>query len=166
MLPTAKDPLSSIPQGKEKRVRPELRVNLFGLLDLLMKHLTPALCQTVFNKFRDTERERKWTFFAVAQFWTAMIIRHPGALQHGLDETRKGRSKDKLWPRVMATTQAFFEKCHALRPHLFQALYEAYTASLLPKAIPTYASWMKPLQKTFSDILIVDGLKCTPLSRQ
>jgi hypothetical protein len=157
MLPTPHDPLSAIPAGKERGVRPALRVSLYGMIDLLLKHLTRPLCETVFEQHRDTERERKWTFFAVAQFWTAMIIRHPAAIQHGLDETRKGRSKDKLWPRVMAVPQAFFEKCHALRPHLFQALYDAFTASLLPKAQPVYASWMKRLQKTFSDIIIVDG---------
>jgi len=157
MLPTNHDALSAIPSGKERRVRPELRISLYGMIDVLLKHLTRSLCETVFEQHRDTERERKWTFFAVAQFWTAMIIRHPAAIQHGLDETRKGRSRDKLWPRVMAVAQAFFEKCQSLRPHLFQALYDAFTLSILPKAAPAYASWMKPLQKRFADVIIVDG---------
>src|SRR5258707_2887792 len=110
---TLSDSYSTIPTGKERPIDPKRRVDLLAMIDLLLKILTPSLCQTVFQQFRETERERKWTFTALAQFWTAMIVRHPAALQNGLDETRKGRSRDKLWPRVMATTQALFEKCSA-----------------------------------------------------
>ena len=124
--------MSSIPTGKEKSVKKETRVNLMGMIEVLLDHLTPALCETVFKQCRNTERERKWTFYAVNLFWAAMIIRHPPAIQHGLDQTRKGRSRDKLWPRVMATARAFFKKADALRPHLFQALYQAFTMRSLP----------------------------------
>jgi len=58
---------------------------------------------------------------------------------------------------VRATARAFFKKSANLRPRLFQALYEAFVARVLPRASAAYASWMKPLRDTFPDILIVDG---------
>jgi hypothetical protein len=153
----ALSPLSAIPDGKEKSAHKELRVDLLGMIRLLLDYLTPALCESVFNQCRNTERERKWTFYAVNLFWAAMIIRHPSAIQQGLDQTRKGRGRDKLWPRVMASARAFFKKADGLRPHLFQTLYQAFTVRILPKAQPVYASWMKGLLKRFPDVLAVDG---------
>jgi hypothetical protein len=115
------------------------------------------LCQSVFEQHRTKERERKWTFYAVNLFWAAMIVRHPSSITHGLDQTRKGRGRDKLWPRVMAVPRAFFKKCEGLRWNLFKATYEAFTASILPKAPVTYASWMSGLRKHFPEIHVVDG---------
>ena len=116
-----KDPTSTIPLGCVKPIRKTMRVDLLKMTRLLLDHLTPALCEAVFQSHRTTERTRKWTFYAVNLFWAAMIVRHPPSLQQGLDETHKGRGRDKLWPRVMATPRAFFQKAQGLRPHLFQA---------------------------------------------
>jgi hypothetical protein len=151
------NPPSTIPPGCEKPIRKELRVDLLKMVSLLLTHLTPALCEAVFRRHRTTERTRKWTFYAVCLFWAAMLIRHPRSLQQGLEQTRKGRGRDKLWPRVMATPRAFFTKARGLRPHLFKAVYEAFTTSILPKARPAYASWLGHLRARFADILIVDG---------
>ena len=136
-------PTSAIPKGKERPVRKDSRVNLLPMLDLLLKHLTPTLCQVVFQKHRKEERERKWTLYAVTLFWAAMIIRHPRAIDHGLAETRKGRSRDRLWPRVQASARAFYKKAAGLRADLFLEVYNAFVASILPKAPLAYASWNK-----------------------
>lgn len=149
--------MSSIPAGRERLIEKEHRVDLLSMIQLLLEHLTPALCQTVFEQRRTKERERKWTFYAVNLFWAAMIVRHPPSITSGLDQTRKGRGRDKLWPRVMAVPRAFFKKCEGLRWNLFKATYEAFTASILPKAPVTYASWMSGLRKHFPEIHIVDG---------
>jgi len=150
-------PPSVIPPGCEKPIRKAMRVDLLKMIGLLLDHLTPALCEAVFQRHRTTERTRTWTFYAVTLFWAAMVIRHPPSLHHGLDETRKGRGRDQLWPRVMATPQAFFQKAQGLRPHLFQATYVAFTRSILPKARPAYASWLKRVRQRFPAVLIVDG---------
>ncbi len=146
-----------IPHPIEPEVPKNKRADLSTPVRRLLDQLTPALCEAVFQKHRQGERDRKWTFRAVCLFWTAMILRHPPSLEHGVEETRKGRGRDKLWPRVQATARAFFKKAANLRPQLFQALYEAFTEKVLPRASVAYASWMKPLLKTFPDILIVDG---------
>jgi len=152
-----KDSTSPIPPGCEKPLRKTLRVDLLKMLGLLLDHLTPALCETVFQQQRTTERTRKWTFYAVNLFWAAMIVRHPPSIQAGLDQTRRRRGRDQLWPQVMAAPQAFFQKAQRLRPSLFKATYDAFTRRILPKARPAYASWLGPLRERFPDILIVDG---------
>lgn len=152
-----KDPTSVIPPGCEQPIRTTLQVDLLKMIGLLLDHLTPALCETVFQQQRTIERTRKWTFYAVNLFWAAMIVRHPPSLQHGLDQTRKGRGRDPLWPRVMAAPQAFFQKAQRLRPSLFQATYDAFTRRILPKARPAYASWLSRVRERFPEVLIVDG---------
>ena len=154
---TPKDSPSAIPPQAERPIRKTMRVDLLKMTRLLLDHLTPALCEAVFQRHRTTERTRTWTFYAVTLFWAAMIVRHPRSIQFGLDETRKGRGRDALWPRVPATPRAFFKKAQGLRPHLFQATYAAFTRSILPKARPAYASWLGHLRERFPDVLIVDG---------
>jgi hypothetical protein len=159
-------PTSAIPKGKERPVHKDARINLLPMLDVLLKHLSPALCNTVFKQHRKKERERKWTLYAMTLFWAAMIIRHPRAIDHGLAETRKGRGRDRLWPRVQVSARAFYKKAAGLRADLFLAVYEAFVASILPKAPRTYASWMGALRKQFADILIVDGSRLDALVHQ
>jgi len=155
-----------IPQAVEPSIPKNKRADLLTPVQRLLDKMTPTLCETVFEQHRQGERDRKWTFRAVCLFWTAMILRHPPSLEHGVEETRKGRGRDKLWPYVRATARAFFKKAANLRPHLFQSLYEAFTAKVLPRAETAYASWMKPLLKKFPDILIVDGSRLDAVCHQ
>lgn len=150
-------PTSGIPVGREKAAPADSRVDLLGMVELLLSHLTPTLCETVFRRHRRTERERKWTFYALWLFWVAVIVRRPPSLRHGIDQTRKGRGRDNLWPRVLARAEAFFEKAEGQRPGLFMHLYRAFVQNILPKAPQTYASWMEPLRRHFVEIHIVDG---------
>lgn len=150
-------PWSGIPAGQEKPARKSLRADLIGVVELLLDHLTPSLCKTVFKRYRHSERERKWTLYALALFWVAMLVRQPSSIKEGVHETRKGRSRDKLWPRVQVRARAFFEKAAGQRPELFMRLYRAFLESILPKAPEAYASWMKKLRRHFPAVFIVDG---------
>ncbi len=155
--PQPQSTMSGIPAGKHKPVHKDQRVDLLGMIELLLSQLTPALCETVFKRHRRTERERKWTFYALCLFWAAVIVRRPASLRHGLDQTRKGRGRDKLWPRVLARVEAFFEKAQGQRPGLFMHLYRAFVQGILPQAPEAYASWMQGLRRHFPEIHIVDG---------
>lgn len=159
-------PWSGIPTGREKSVRQNQRVDLIGVVELLLKHLTPALCATVFKSYRRSERERKWTFYAVALFWVAMLVRQPSSIKDGVHQTRKGRGRDKLWPRVNARARAFFDKAAGQRPELFLRLYRAFLESILPEAPSTYASWMKTLRRNFTAVYIVDGSRLDAVRRR
>ncbi len=149
-------PTSAPPEGVTRPVNRRARVDLLDVIRLLFDHLTPALCTAVFRRHRTSERERKWTFAAVCQFWAAVAVEHPKALRHGLARTRQPGSGN-LWPRVDASPQAFFAKCQHMRPGLFQALYSAVTESLLKEAPSAYASWMAGLREHFPGIVVVDG---------
>lgn len=150
-------PASAPPEGATQPVDRRARVDLLEVIRLLFDHLTPALCTAIFRRYRTTERERKWTFAAVCQFWAAVAVEHPQALRHGLARTRQRGSAETLWPRVDASPQAFFAKCQHMRPGLFHALFTAVTAGLLKEAPPAYASWMASLREHFPGIVVVDG---------
>lgn len=151
-------PASSIPEGWEQPAPQKTSIEILDVLELLFCHLTPTLCETVFEEVRKNERERKWSLEAIARFWTAMIVRHPPSLTHGIAQTRKsGSERDPLWPRVQAEVNAFFEKCWALRPDFFRGLFEAFTQSLLRDAPEAYARWMMSLREHFPQVVVVDG---------
>ena len=156
-MPASFHPTSAPAVGFERPVQKGLIVDLLDVLELLFRHLTPTLCETVYNQVRTTERERKWSLEAIARFWTAMIVRNPPSLTHGIAQTRKRGNRDTLWPRVQAEVNAFFEKCWALRADFFRTLYETFTQSILQEAPATYASWLRPLREHFPEILVVDG---------
>ncbi len=150
-------PTSAIPEGAEKRIRKDKTVNLLGMTQLLFQILTPALCETVFEEHRTTERERLWTFWAVCRFWTAMVVRRPSSMEQGVEQSRRSRGRDKMWPKVSATATAFLGKCQGLKSQFFKALYEAFVGKLMARAPQAYASWMAGLREHFPDILVVDG---------
>lgn len=151
-------PMSAVPEGWDQPAPKSRSVDILDILSLLFRHLTPSLCQTVFEEVREDERERKWSLEAIARFWTAMIVRHPPSLTQGIAQTRKtGRGRDPLWPRVQAEVNAFFEKCWALRPDFFRALYEGFTQSLLRETPEAYVRWMMALREHFPEIMVVDG---------
>lgn len=151
--------LSGIPLGFERPIPEKSTVCLLDMIDILTEHLNPALCQMVFRRVRNTERERKWAFPSIAQFWAAMVVGNPSSLRHGLEETRKRKRAQELWPRVMAEPQAFFQKCAQLRADFFEELFAEFTRSLQPAARPVYASWMKELRVHFPQVQIIDGSK-------
>ena len=157
MKKTVHHPTSAVPKRFEKSVEPQKSVNLLGTILLLKRHLTPVLCQSVFAKLRDTQRDRKWVFNAIVAFWVAMSVENPRSLRQGLAQTRKRRNREGLWPHVGTSAQAFFQKCQDLRPDFFHALYRAFLQSLWPEIPEVYASWMKTLRAHFPAILIVDG---------
>lgn len=158
MPPTSSRPISSIPKGWERPVQKSRSLNLLCVLDVLQRHLTPALCANVYREVRRSERERKWTFESIVRFWTAMIVQQAPSLTHGIAQTRKrGAARGLLWPHVNAEVNAFFEKCSALHPEFFHVLYDAFTARLLEDAPVSYAAWLHHLRQQFPEILVVDG---------
>jgi hypothetical protein len=159
-------PTSAIPEGLEKPVDAKRSVCLVAAVELLMKHLTSSLCATVFGRLKDKQRERKWTFAAVVQFWVAMGIMNPPSIGHGVSQARVRQKRDDLWPYVKATTQALLQKCQRLRPDFFKALYDAFLASLWPEIPEAYASWMKGLRKHFPEILVVDGSRLDAIAHR
>ena len=147
-----------------RRPTAEKRVDLIRVMDLLQTHITSALCQTVFRRVRTTERQRVWTLDALVRFWTAVILRAPPALSHALLETLDDR--DPLFPRIVATPEAFFQRCRDLRPAFFAEVFRRFTASLLPQVPPRYAAPVASVRARFADILIVDGSRLAAIAHR
>ena len=139
------------------------RVDLIRVMDLLQTHMTSALCQTVFRRVRTTERQRAWTLQALVQFWTAVILRAPEALSHALVETVDQR--EPLFPRIVATPEAFFQRCRDLRPAFFAEIFRQFTARLVAVP-PRYAAGVAPVRARFTDILLLDGSRLAAIAHR
>jgi len=135
-----------------------------GVVELIHRHLTAGLCRGVHRKVRSKERQREWTLYALARFWTAVILRAPQSLTQALKDAKVG--KDGLFPRVRTTPEAFFEKCRDLTPQFFQSLYEGFTHNLWPEAPEIWSRSLGPVWKRFPAIVAVDGSKCDAIGHR
>jgi hypothetical protein len=72
------------------RRRSGSRVDLLSVVEVLHEHLTPALCEGVFDQVRDGECRRMWTLQRLAEFWAAVILRAPPSLTQALEEAAEG----------------------------------------------------------------------------
>ena len=131
------------------------RVDLLGTVQVLHEHLTASVCQTVFEQTRTTERARKWTLEALAEFWTAVILRAPQSLTQALAEAAAGTGAG--WPVVQASPEAFFDRCQSLHWRFFAKLSETCVAHVLPEARQCYAQPLPALRQHFLDVWVVDG---------
>lgn len=139
-------------------------VDLVRVLELLRTHITAALCQTVFQTIRTTERQRRWTLQALVEFWLAVILRAPRALSQALYETLEG--SEPLFPLVEATPEAFFQRCRDLRPAFFAAIFARFTARLLCAVPVRYAAEVAPLQARFAGLCVVDGSRLAAIAHR
>src|SRR6266498_3866817 len=71
--------------SKTKPADRKVRVSLVPTVELLHGHLAKALCEEAFRDVRTTERQRKWTLYALARFWLAVIFEAPRSLSQLLD---------------------------------------------------------------------------------
>ena len=139
-------------------------VNLLEPVELLHRHLTVGLCRRVHRQVRTKERQRKWTLYYLARFWTAVILRAPVSLTHALEDARLG--KEGLFPRVRASSEAFFEKCRDMSWEFFLALYHGFTESIWEEAPKVYARWLGKVWERFPAIVAVDGSKCDAIRKR
>jgi hypothetical protein len=139
-------------------------INLLRLADLLQEHITPALCRAAFGRVRTTERQRAWTLDALVQFWIAVILRAPKALRQALADAREER--EPLFPRVAASPEAFFQRCHALRPAFFAEVFQRFTARLVAAGPPRYAAELGPVAARFAAIVVIDGSRLAAIARR
>ncbi len=141
-----------------------VRIDLVRVLELLRTHITAALCQTVFQSIRTTERQRRWTLEALVEFWLAVVLRAPRALSQALYETLEG--SEPLFPLVEATPEAFFQRCRDLRAAFFAEIFTRFTAALLAAVPPRYAAELAPVQARFAAIVVVDGSRLAAIAHR
>lgn len=143
----------------------EREVRLVPTVEFIHEHLTEALCAQVFQDIRTSERERKWSLFAIARFWVAVVLAAPPSLSHLLEQTRGGAPLGLL-PQVVASAESFFQKCKALSALFFTALYHRFVEQILPQAPRQYAQEVGHLAESFSDVLIIDGSRLDKIAHR
>jgi hypothetical protein len=131
------------------------RIDLLQLVDVLQAEVTPELCRAAFGAVRTTERRRVWTLEALVRFWTAVVVRAPVALTQALQDALDQR--DPLFPRVVASPEAFFQRCRDLRPAFFAEVFTRVTTRLLGLRPPRYAPALAAVQARFAAVVVVDG---------
>jgi len=146
-------------KGKGEKGRPsdrQIDVHLVPAVEILHKHVTEALCEEVFNDVRTTERQRKWSLFALSRLWLAAVVEAPPSLSNLLHSMR-GRDKEGFLPEVSASAESFFMKCKGFSHVFMGEVHRRFIEKVLPLAPKRYAGGVSHLQKKFTDVLVIDG---------
>ena len=131
-------------------------VHLVSAVEILHEHVTEAFCAEVYADVRTTERERKWTLYALSRFWLAAVLEAPPSLSNLLHSMR-GREKEGFLPEVSASAESFFMKCKGFSPVFMAEVHRRFIEQVLPLAPKCYAGAVAPLQEKFTDVLVIDG---------
>ena len=131
-------------------------------LSIVWKHLTESLCQEVFAATRTTERQRKWTLFAMVWFWIGLLQSRYSSQTRALLEARAG---SPLFPPVDATPEAFFQKAQSVRPAFFQNVFHAYTERLRDEAPTSFEEDLPLDRRRFAEVFAVDGSRLDKVGR-
>ncbi len=142
-----------------------IEVNLAPTVSFLHEHITESLCDEIFEDVRTRERQRKWSLFALARFWLAVILDPPTSLTQLLERTRRLSPKGFL-PQVAASAESFFQKCKALSSSFFMALYHHFIERVLPEAPTAYCQEVAYLQERFADVLVIDGSRLDKIAHR
>ena len=142
----------------------DVRINLLETISLLNKHLTEALCQEVFQSVRTNERQREWSLFTLAKFWTAVAVQAPNSLGQALDQGRT--DSNGLLPEVTATDGGSFQRYKTLHWRFFHALYYAFTQRILNEAQPVFAGPASALRTRFPNLFLIDGSRLDPIAHK
>lgn len=131
-------------------------IHLVPPMEILHGHVTKAMCDVVFGDVRTTERERKWTLYALARFWLAVVLKAPPSLSNMLALMR-GRELEGFLPEISASAESFFMKCKSLSYVFMAEVHQRFTESVLPEAPKCFAREVAHLQKRFTDVVVIDG---------
>lgn len=143
----------------------DVKVHLAPTVEFLHEHVSKALCEEVYNDLRTSERERKWSLFALARFWLAVVLVAPRSLSQLLERSRAG-DPTGLLPHVAASAEAFFQKCKRLSSGFFMALYARFIAEVEAAAPKQYCRDLAYLQKRFSDVFAIDGSRLDKIAHR
>jgi hypothetical protein len=143
----------------------DIRVPLVPTVEFLHKELSEALCQEVFQDLRTSERERKWSLFALARFWLGVVLDSPKSLSQLLERMRSGDPTGFL-PQVDASAEAFFQRCKGFSSAFFMALYARFIGNVEAKAPRRYCQELQYLLKKFSDVLVIDGSRLDKIAHR
>jgi hypothetical protein len=150
---------------KSRAPNKRLDVHLAPTVEVVHKHVTQALCDEVFGDMRRSERQRRWSLFALARFWLAVILEPPPALGDLLERTRRLDPRGLL-PHVEASAQAFFARAKTLSRVFFAEIFSRFVAAILPTAPKRYCPQLAHLDDKFAQILVFDGSRLDKIAHR
>jgi len=142
---------------------PSVEVDLRGTVEILHRYLTASLCRVVFHRVRTTERERQWSLFALMEFWIAVVLRAPPSLTQALEECAVGSPG---WPKVPATSEAFFQRSRDLPWKFFGALWVDFLGRVVRQAPTNYGSDTAALRASFKELWVLDGSRLDAIAHR
>jgi len=152
-------------KGKGTKSDRDIDVFLAPTVEFIHGQITEALCEEVFKDIRTNERQRKWTLFALARFWLAVILEPPPSLSQMLERTRRLDPRGFL-PSVAASAESFFEKCKNLSSAFFMGLYHRFLDRVIEKAPDRYCQKVRYLGERFSEVLAIDGSRLDKIAHR
>jgi len=156
-------------KGKKNRKGTEsdrhVDVHLAPTVEMLHEHISEAMCAEVFEELRTNERQRKWSLFALARFWLAVILEPPPSLNQLLERVRRIDPRGFL-PAVEASAESFFQKCKTFSSTIFRGMYCRFMAAVLPRAPRVYCQELSHLQKKFTTVVAIDGSRLDKIAHR
>lgn len=123
-------------------------------LQTLWTHLTKEMCQEVFELIRDTERQRKWTLYALLQMWLGLLQTRLLSQTQAVEECGQG---NPFFPDVKATAESFFQRVQTLRPRFFHAVFSRFTQAIQPHLPKTFCQSLAQTLPHFPEIVVLDA---------
>lgn len=129
----------------------------------LWKHLTPSMCDEVFELTRDKERQRKWTLHALLKTWVGLLQCNLSSQTEMVEEyCGKGHP---LFPMVEATPESFFKRIQSLRPEFFRNVFQKYTRAINSEFPGNFQADLGISVENFPEIFAVDGSRLAKVGR-
>lgn len=142
--------------------KPATRIDLRRPVELLHEHLTEAMCQTVFERERDGERDRIWGLHRLAEFWVAVILRAPASLTLALEEQCGQPAAGLPGP----SSQGFFARCQSMRREFFEGVFESFVARVMKGRRPCFAREHAGVLARFAGLWVVDGSRLDAIAHR
>lgn len=155
-------------KGKSGKGTPsdrQVEASFVPTIEFLHKNVSEALCEEVHQELRTTERQRKWSLFALARFWIAVVLQAPRSLSQLLERTR-GPEPLGFLPEIAASAESFFQKCKSLSSGFFMALHCRFVERVVAEAPKQYCGEVAHLQEKFSDIVAIDGSRLDKIAHR
>ena len=153
VLPPSRQRRSSA--GPKAAQPPDKILDLLETCRLVHSILTQQLCDEVFATTRIYERQRTWSLYVLATFWTGVILQSPPSLTQAVEEAVRsgvvGASGDAPTP------QGFFDRAKTLKWIFFAELFDRFVEAITPQAPPAFSAEFGFLRKHFPEIWVLDG---------
>jgi hypothetical protein len=141
-------------------------IQLAPAVEFLQGHLSGALCAEVFRDVRTTERQRKWSLFALARFWLAVVLAPPPTALSDLLERADHDGSRGLLPMVKASAQAIFDRAKSVSSTFFAQIYARFVKRIRSNAPTLYCSELAHLDEKFAQILAIDGSRLDKIAHR